>query len=167
MVNESPNSKKQIVSKFDSATQVLRQDQLEMQIHLVVDDKKRRGLEERFRDLKQRTPENDPVIEKAESQYVDRHLKPEPGLALEMGYSGYDYEHTVELLKQDFHGTTEASLLKEQFHERKENDLRCLQQDTDQTLQREEDRGITREEFFKNRNGITSHRFNSNVGRDR
>ncbi|MEX0283340.1 MAG: hypothetical protein AB3N23_01885 [Paracoccaceae bacterium] len=167
MVNESPNANDKIVSKFDSATQILRRDQLEMRINLVVDQDTRRGLEERFLNLKNRTPENDPVMTKAEAAYVDRHLKPEPDLKLEMDYAGYDYEHTVELLKHDFHGTAEASQLKDRFHERKENDLRTLERDTDQTLQREKENGITREEFFKNRNGITSHQFKRAVGRGR
>ncbi|MEO0993196.1 MAG: hypothetical protein AAFX62_05225, partial [Pseudomonadota bacterium] len=64
------------------------------------------------------------------------------------------------------HGACPGRLLCRELKAEIKADWQKLERDTDQTLQREKDHGITREEFFKNRNGITSHQFKRAVERD-
>ncbi|WP_299962295.1 hypothetical protein [uncultured Roseobacter sp.] len=102
-----------IVPKFDSATQISDRDKLEFRVSMIRDEEVRRGQEVALVTARGELKKIDQKYFLAESGFVDKHLKPDQTLTLDLGGTPASYEDRVNQLKRQFTTSQEAIILQD------------------------------------------------------
>lgn len=150
-----------IIPEFDSAQQTSRMEKLEFQASRIIENDARRIAEITFRQVEERLEQLDARVARAETAYIDRHLKNEPAYEPTPYGDVPDYAGKIKELRERFHERPQTERLKQQIASARDSTLCALETTIRRQHEYERTHQISRDEFFRTRSGpVISDAFN-------
>ena len=140
-----------IVPEFESAKQTSREERLEFLASRIIDNDARRQAEIAVEATKRRLASLDARVARAETAYIDRHMKVEPAYELTPYGDAHDYSDKIKALRERFHDRPQTDRLKQQVASVRDNSLTALEKIIQQQHEYERTHQISRDEFFRMR----------------